>query len=110
MCECEEIRGRRSEVRERLIRAVAVAAIAASLTATITSGLTIGVSALPEVSPVSLSLAFRYWFRILEFHLSIWLVVFCIAGVVSFLRFFRWLCDHQWNIPGRLEPRSGGSA
>jgi hypothetical protein len=79
-----------SQVRNRLIVGFAIATAAASAITALTTGLTIWISTLPAISPVSLSLAFRSWSRIIEFNLSIWLWTFFIASIAIALRFARW--------------------
>src|ERR1043165_9365545 len=80
------------EIRDRLIHAVIVAAIVATAITALTTGLTIWVSTLPAVTPVSLSLVFRSWTQLINFNLSIWLWAFAISGLVALMSFTPWFC------------------
>jgi hypothetical protein len=92
MFKWKEMRGQRSEVRDRLIRAEITAAIVANGIAALTTGLTIYVSKLPAVTPVSLSLVFRSWAQIAEFNVEVWVCTFFIFSVAELVRFSRWYC------------------
>jgi hypothetical protein len=90
MCERKDVRGRRSELRDRLTLGLAIALTVASATAALTTGLTAWISTLAATTPVSLSLAFRSWAQIIEFNLSIWLWTFSLVCLSAFVVFSRW--------------------
>jgi hypothetical protein len=90
MAQVNEQRKNKSTLRSQLIHVLVAAAIAASAITAVTTGLTIWISTLPAITPVSLSLVFRSWERIIEFNLWIWLWTFSIAALAAAVLFAHW--------------------
>jgi hypothetical protein len=87
----EGARRQRSQIRERVISDLTVAAIVASGLTAVAVGLTIWLSTLPAISPVSLSLAFHSWLQVFTFNFVAWLCIFSMCSTVMLIRFLRWV-------------------
>ena len=61
----------------------------ATLICSLTTGLTMWVSTLPVISPVSLSLCFNTWPEIVAFNAHVWSVVFGIGAPIALMVTFR---------------------
>ena len=74
--------------RRFAIHLLGVALVATAITA-VTTCLTVWISTLPANTPVSLSLVFRSWLRIIEFNACIWLCVFVLGALATIINSVR---------------------
>lgn len=70
----------------RFFRRFTIVALVATAITALTTCLSVWSSTLPVISPVSFSLVFRSWSRIIEFNAYIWLGVFVLGLLVAFIK------------------------
>ena len=69
----------------RFFRRFTIVALVATAITALTTCLTVWISTLPVISPVSISLVFRSWPRIIEYNAYIWLVAFVLGALVALI-------------------------